>query len=250
MMMMHVSHLQQQISRIWKIENSINFSPGHRPPCRGAVQWGQWRTIRGFPRVAGVAIACRDDHPRLARRRRGAPQPAELKTFHDWTVGCDNGRACHAVALMPGDWPEDAVTMSVRRGPEAGGAAGHRLRIGETARRWSRWPPTARRLAVRLIGADERAPGSRPADVATVDRRPAIGQRAAVAATRTVQSLGTISLAGASAALLYMDDQQRRIGTVTALVRPGRAGCVGRRPPPAAVRVVAAPPVSGRGRSR
>ena len=46
------------------------------------------------------------------------PHPAELKTFQDWTVGCDNGGACHAVALMPEDWPDDALTMSVRR--EAG----------------------------------------------------------------------------------------------------------------------------------
>jgi hypothetical protein len=47
-----------------------------------------------------------------------APQPAELKTFQDWTVGCDNGRACQAVALMPEDWPEKAATMSLRRGPQ------------------------------------------------------------------------------------------------------------------------------------
>ena len=30
-----------------------------------------------------------------------APQPGELKTFKDWTVGCDNGRACQAVGLLP-----------------------------------------------------------------------------------------------------------------------------------------------------
>ena len=35
------------------------------------------------------------------------------------------------------------------------------------------------------------------------------------------KSLGAISLAGASAALLYMDDRQQRVGTVTALARPG-----------------------------
>ena len=48
------------------------------------------------------------------------PQPAKLQTFHDWSVGCDNGGACHAVALMPESWPDDGLTMSVRRGPEAG----------------------------------------------------------------------------------------------------------------------------------
>jgi hypothetical protein len=49
-----------------------------------------------------------------------APQPGELKTFKDWTVGCDNVRACHAVALMPeqGNW-DKRLTMSLRRGPDA-----------------------------------------------------------------------------------------------------------------------------------
>jgi invasion protein IalB len=37
----------------------------------------------------------------LAAAAAVAPQPAQLKGFQDWTVGCDNGRACHAVGLVP-----------------------------------------------------------------------------------------------------------------------------------------------------
>ncbi|MGZ8311176.1 MAG: DUF1176 domain-containing protein, partial [Allosphingosinicella sp.] len=45
------------------------------------------------------------------------PQPNELRTFRDWTVGCDNGLACGGIALLPedGNW-DQWVTMSVRRG--------------------------------------------------------------------------------------------------------------------------------------
>src|ERR1700754_2402555 len=36
------------------------------------------------------------------------PQPAELKSFTDWTVGCDNGLSCQAVSLFA-DYPGDAA---------------------------------------------------------------------------------------------------------------------------------------------
>ena len=49
-----------------------------------------------------------------------APQPGELKTFRDWIVGCDNGRACQAVALVPeSEDGENYLMLVVERGPEA-----------------------------------------------------------------------------------------------------------------------------------
>jgi hypothetical protein len=56
------------------------------------------------------------------------------------------------------------------------------------------------------------------------------------------RSLGTVSLKGASAALLYMDEQQGRTGTATALVRPGTRASGNAAPP--TIPVVTAPPVS------
>ena len=55
--------------------------------------------------------------------------------------------------------------------------------------------------------------------------------------------LGLVSLAGASAAMLYMDERQRRIGTVTALVRTGPQPASAVPAPPALpqVRIAAAP---------
>jgi hypothetical protein len=48
-----------------------------------------------------------------------ASQPGALKTFGDWTVGCDNGRACQAVALLPEEGDGEGATLTLTRGPEA-----------------------------------------------------------------------------------------------------------------------------------
>ncbi len=165
------------------------------------------------------------------------PQPTSLKTFQDWTVGCDNGRACHAVALMPEDWPDDALTMSVRRGPEAGAQPVVAFELGADGNA-SAVSADGKRLAARLVGADGET------RVAAADTAAVIGALRSAARVQLLgadgKSLGTVSLRGASAALLYMDEQQRRIGTATALVRRGTGAPA--LPPP--LPVVTAPPVS------
>jgi hypothetical protein len=166
------------------------------------------------------------------------PQPAQLKTFQDWTVGCDNGSACHAVALMPEGFPDNGLTMSVRRGPAAGDAPRLALALGADSNA-AALSADGKRLKVRLVGAEGETRVA-PADSAAV-----------IAALRTAsrldlegadgKSLGTVSLKGASAALLYMDEKQGRAGTATALVRPGkRAWAAAPRPLP----VVRARPIS------
>jgi hypothetical protein len=152
-----------------------------------------------------------------------APHPSELKLFKDWTVGCDNLRACQAVALLHDPAADDGVTMSVARAaaPDARvrivvgpplGASDEKTGIAALA-------VDGRRIPVRLTEADGGA------------RVDAAGTPALLAALRTGtkleafgadgKSLGTISLAGAGAALLYMDDRRQRVGTLTALARPG-----------------------------
>ena len=166
------------------------------------------------------------------------PAPSAIKTFQDWTVGCDNGSACHAVALVPEHWPEDALTMSVRRGPAATDPAVLAFAIGADSNATA-LSADGRRLKVRLVGAEGET------------RVAAADTSAAVAALRTAsrfelagadgKPLGTVSLKGASAALLYMDEKQGRTGTATALVRPGsRPWAAAPRPLP----VVTARPVS------
>jgi hypothetical protein len=146
------------------------------------------------------------------------PQTGELRTFRDWTVGCDNGLACEAIALLPEneDWDE-WTTMSVSRGAGRGDAPTVTLQAIETQ-------PVAliadgRPLAVRFEGhvdgytvvADDPA-----AFISALQSAQRLEARGSGGAT-----IGRISLSGATAAMLYMDEQQRRVDTITALVRPG-----------------------------
>jgi hypothetical protein len=155
----------------------------------------------------------------LAFLAAAAPQPAPLKGFTDWAVGCDNGRACHAVALLPEDWPEDGLSMSVRRGPEADARPVIAFDMREETGALT-LAADGRPLAVRLVMDKDGAMAVAPADtekvLAELRRSSGFELRKADGSVA-----GRVSLRGASAALLYMDEQQRRIGTVTALVRTG-----------------------------
>ncbi|HEY0149391.1 MAG TPA: DUF1176 domain-containing protein [Allosphingosinicella sp.] len=178
----------------------------------------------------------------LAAAAVAVPKPGELKTFSDWTVGCDNLRACHAVALVPEDKWEGAVTMSVRRGPEANAPVGIHFfpsdDIKATALRAYGQP-----LPVRLKETDEgleAAPedmGGLLSSIRGADKIELLGQDGAV--------VGTVSLSGSSAALLYMDEQQKRLGTETALVRPGTRPASAVPPPPELPVIKAGPAPTG-----
>jgi hypothetical protein len=154
----------------------------------------------------------------LAAAAAAAPQTGELRIFRDWTVGCDNGLACGAIALLPEneDW-DQWMTMSVSRGAGRGDTPAVTLQDIEAQ-------PAAliadgRPLAVRFEGhidgytvvADDPA-----AFIATLQSAQRLEARGSDGAT-----IGRISLSGATAAMLYMDEQQRRVGTATALVRSG-----------------------------
>jgi hypothetical protein len=175
----------------------------------------------------------------IAAATAAAPKPGELRTFRDWAVGCDNGRACHATSLLPEDSDQEPnVMVSVERA--AGANAPPRLTVmGSEGKGFT-------------LAADGNTFRLRPAPGTSDQRVDSAETGAALAAMRssaalTVEdgrgrSLGTISLAGISAALLYMDETQKRIGTVTALVRPGTrpAGAVPPPPPLPTVRSAAA----------
>jgi hypothetical protein len=175
------------------------------------------------------------------------PHPGELKLFKDWTVGCDNVRACQAVALLPDAAAEDAMTMSLARGRAPGAPV--RITIG---------PPLgasdAKTGLVALAVDGRRLPG-RLTEVEGGTVVDPAGTAALLAVLRTGtkldalgadgKRLGTISLAGASAALLYMDDKQQRVGTVTALARPGTKAASAVPPAPRPPEI-AVPPASAR----
>ena len=163
-----------------------------------------------------------------------AAAPGEIKTFRDWTVGCDNGRACQAVGLMPENDME-AATAAVSRSAEPGAAPVAWLNVREGT------PAAAivdgRRFPLRPSPADA---GFRPADAAAFVAALAAGRSAAVT-DAAGKKLGALSVAGLSAALLYMDEKQGRLGTVTALVRKGPAPASAVPPAPALPVIVSAP---------
>jgi hypothetical protein len=170
-----------------------------------------------------------------------APHPSELKVFKDWTVGCDNGRHCQAVALVAEDLPEDAATMVVERDAQANALPHIGFALGSEAARGL--AADGRKLDLRLV--DPNDPKVAPADVPKV--LAALRSAAQLELLdETGKTVGRVSLGGASAALLYMDDQQKRVGTVTALARPGNAAASSVPPPPPLPIVRAAPATKAR----
>ncbi len=161
-----------------------------------------------------------------------ADERGEIRTFRDWIVACDNTRTCRAFG-MPKQDTMIGVALRIDRSGTAdaqpvinivldrdiGGGTGLRLSasadggpatdiiVGRTASQDEETiTVTDRALAERLI-----------ADI----RR---GQSLSVSldpAGNPQQPSDPISLDGAMAALLWMDEQQGRIGSRGALARPG-----------------------------
>ncbi len=171
-------------------------------------------TVSAFGVAALIAVASHAVQPSTIT-------VGKVSTFKDWTVGCDNGLACQAVALMPETGTEQQFSMVVKR-PESVTAP----------------------LAIELAGAqsksttyrvfvDGKAVTSgaimRDSDFIAVGGAEAMKLARAMAKGKAIQvvdgngaNLGIASLAGASAALRYIDAQQGRVGTTGAIIATGR----------------------------
>jgi len=149
------------------------------------------------------------------------PKPGTLKTFGDWAVGCDNINVCTMASLGPegGDFPPINLTVMRRAGP----AGDIRVTLMPNDGLAPKAAPTSVMIDGRLVGGTF-AKGDTP----TLSGDAA---RAIVAAmangdgleihSATGDTLSGLSLKGASAALRYIDAQQERAGTVTAIVAKG-----------------------------
>ena len=179
----------------------------------------------------------------IALALQAAGQPGELRTFQDWTVGCDNGRACQAVALTSyGPESEGTMVLSLRRA--AAGAAEPVIAIDAHENLCDAvLVADGRRLNTRFIAA-RACEIVHPADVPELIAALRGARRIEVTGA-TGASIGTITLSGASAAMLYIDEAQGRLDTATALVRRGPRGADAVPPPPALPVVRAAPAYMG-----
>ena len=164
-----------------------------------------------------AAIAVPASAP-AARDIGAKPKPGVLKTFGDWTVGCDNTRRCELRSLLP-EAESGGVTVSIAREAGPAGAITSSVSTDEQD------------------GLTPSVDGKASDSSAAMVRQMVSGRLlAARAAARVV---GTVSLKGAAAALRYLDAVQGRAGTVTALVAKGikPASAV---PPPAPVPTIVA----------
>lgn len=151
------------------------------------------------------ATTASDDH--------AVPKPGEQKTFRDWTVACDNVARC-AMASLGTDADFPAVTMQLARAAGPDGA----IEVALGMPQGDGNAPASLRIDGRAFAiAGEGLSGA----AATAIARALAGAKTIEALDRRGKRLGTISAAGASAALRYIDAEQGRAGTVTALVAGG-----------------------------
>lgn len=149
----------------------------------------------------------------------------ETREFRDWRAVCDNLGRCAAYGAdgMNGGW------VVITR--EAGASAPAQVTAGLPG--WDEDSTPRLTLDGRAID---------PAEDNGLELARALGQGRNLTLSQNDQSV-TLSLSGAAAALLWIDDKQGRVGTPTALVRRGDldAGTVpGPAAPPAVTRAPAA----------
>ena len=179
--------------------------------------------------------------PRAATADPGAGQ----QRFRDWLAVCDNIGTCHAFG--PASEGSGWVRISVAAGPDAAPAVavGFWPADGDFG-----GPVTARVDGVVFEAATVAGEDALPVALVGPDRARALVDAMAQGRAMTLNA-GTetvpISLTGAAASLLWVDERQGRLDTVTALMRKGSrpASAVPAAPP--APRVVAAPAVAQTG---
>jgi hypothetical protein len=186
----------------------------------------------------------------IALALSAAPASAEVKTFRDWLAACDNGRNCTAYGLR-----EYAAGAFLRVDRDGAPDAAARFTVLVDAQEGTKI----------ALAFDDPALGGLPKEPVTARTgdeltRIAISAEAAepfLAALRKAGKLivsraevkpgedrviGEISLSGALAALLWIDEQQKRLDTVTALIRRGAKPASAVPAPPALPVVHAAKP--------
>ena len=166
----------------------------------------------------------------------GIPTPGAIRQFRDWAVGCDNVKDCEAQALTQ-DGADNAAILLVTRTAGPGSQPAIVIPFAGAVQ------PMALLIDGQRLPQVPRAQDGaiRFGPIASAALVPQLlkGTRLEVIDDKGLV-VAVISLAGASAALTYVDDRQGRIGTQTALVRPGTklpTAVPPRTPPP----VVAVP---------
>ena len=164
---------------------------------------------------------------------------SETKTFRDWTAVCDNGNDC--AAYGPAEDNGGYVMVKIAAGPDA--------RPQVLADSWALEAGTELiRLDIDGQNYSGKTENRDEFNVLTIDR-PSHQLMNAIANGRamTLSAKGervSVSLTGAAAAFLWIDERQGRLGTTTALIRKGNRPASSVPAAPALPRVTAAASVA------
>jgi len=152
------------------------------------------------------------------------PKPGALKTFTDWTVGCDNTLRCTLASLLPEAVGDTTITLNLVREPGPVANGGGKISLAIETRNDQ--------------AATKRPPASFAVDGKPIALRDATALAAAIANAQSLKildangsTLATVSLKGAAAALRYIDAQQGRAGSTDAIVAKGPATSTAPTPP-------------------
>jgi hypothetical protein len=176
---------------------------------------------------------------------------ADVNSFKDWTVVCDNLRTCQVAGFGTDDSDLPAV-LRLSRGGAAGAPAKVEIDLLGDVDLAGEAPGLA--IDGRVVMKARTVNSRDSADLTVVLDDAQVGALLGAArngAVLTIQAgdkqVGRVSLAGMVAALRYADDQQKRAGTVSAMVAKGSApaASVSAPPPPPVLR--AAPAVAQTG---
>jgi Protein of unknown function (DUF1176) len=189
----------------------------------------------------------------VASAAQGSVDEEPLQLYKDWVVGCDNMRSCHAVSLVAEDIGErpvgdDGLEISFKRD----GSPKSSFRIGLSTRYDEIKPLENSSIGVLIDGGRPimrlrarngllEVPPERAVKLLTAMRR---GHVLSLVDDEGNYIAGA-SLRGFVAALSYVDTKQYRVGTTSALARPGSkpadAFSIPPMPPPAVIRVAGKP---------
>ncbi len=178
--------------------------------------------------------------PVLGAETGSTPAVGDSKTFGDWTVGCDNLRACTAIGLVADGAEELAYVKVLRDGSAAAAPTVSVIYL-------TSGDENEAALDLALSGKETRLPVGRLQASglngylsATIDPETAdaflgaLVKGDALSVRENGQGKPTlVSLRGMSAALRFMDAEQGRDGGVTALVARGDKPAAAVSPPPA-----------------
>lgn len=180
----------------------------------------------------------------------------QMKEFRDWLAACDNTRTCTAygfdtdpggyayVRLMRDGGPDAPLRVTIAVNVQEGSK--FKVSFDDPALGGLPAEPTAGESNAdddlkRLVISDPKAVETLVASLRKA-KKLIVTRIDAPGATASDPAVTEISLNGVVAAMLWMDDQQKRLDTVSALVRRGNKPATAVPPPPPVVTAVKIPP--------